>query len=127
MELPESYLTTFSNLIKPVFEMATVTAAMYCKATGRTVLTAKDMEYGLKFSARKVLGNQTESLFPEIYDDSDEEEDVDEVDSDEEPFVRYEGSDDTLQCVNEMYDTWDEWEPDTPIGVMLKDAISSRC
>lgn len=129
MVLQESYLTTCSKLIQPVFEMATVTAAMYCKATGRSVVTSKDMEYGLKFSTRKVLGNQTESLFPEIYEEtnSETESDEDEAEDDEEPFVRYEGTDETLRCVNEMYDTWDEWEPDTPIGQMLKNAISSRC
>lgn len=127
MALQESYLTTCSKLVQPVFEMATVTAAMYCKATGRSVVTSKDMEYGLKFSARKVLGNQTESLFPEIYAETESDTDDSDVDSDEEPFVRYEGSDETLLCVNEMYDTWDEWEPDTPIGAMLKNAISSRC
>ena len=129
MDLLESYLTTCNELMKPVMEMAIVTAAMYCKATGRTCVTAKDMEYGIKFSARKVLGNQTESLFPEVYDESDSDTDIEVVDEvdEEESFTRYEGSDETLQCVNEMYDTWEDWEPDTPIGRMLKNAISSRC
>lgn len=128
MDLQESYLTTCNKLMLPVFEMAVVTAAHYCKATGRTTITAKDMEYGLKFSARKVLGNQKESLFPDVYDGEDDEDDeIEECDDDEEPFVRYEGPDDTLKCVNEMYDTWDAWEPDTPIGQMLKSAITSRC
>lgn len=129
MDLQESYLTTCNNLMMPVFEMAVVTAAQYCKATGRTTVTAKDMEYGLKFSARKVLGNQKESLFPEIYEEGDSETDEDwaDVEEDDEPFTRYSGSDETIKVINEMYDTWDDWEPDTPIGQMLKNAINSRC
>ncbi len=132
MDLEQSYLTTCSDLIKPVFEMAVVVAAKYCKATGRSCVTAKDMEYGLKFSARKVLGVQKESLFPEIYDeessDSGESEDEDEsTDSgeSEEEFVRYEGDDETLNIINEMYDTWEAWEPENPIGHSLKNAIES--
>ncbi len=128
MELEQSYLTTCSELIKPVFEMAVVVAAKYCKATGRSCVTAKDMEYGLKFSARKVLGVQKESLFPEIYESTDSDEDSEEEESDEteeEEFVRYEGDDETLNIINEMYDTWEAWEPENPIGHSLKNAIES--
>lgn len=127
MDLQESYLTTCSELIKPVFEMAMVVAAKYCKATGRTCVTAKDVEYGMKFSARKVLGVQKESLFPEVYDseESDEEEEY-ESESEEDEFVRYSGDDETLKIINEMYDTWDEWVPDSPIGNYLKNAIDAQ-
>ena len=112
----------------PVLEMAVVVAAKYCKATGRTCITSKDMDYGLKFSARKVLGNQTESLFPEIYEDSDSEdsEEVEEAEADDEAFVRYTGTDHTLCIINEMYDTWDEWAPDSPLGIYLKNAIDAQ-
>lgn len=127
MDMEQSYLTTCSELIKPVFEMALVVAAKYCKATGRSCVTSKDMEYGLKFSARKVLGIQKESLFPEIYDEeSSDSGDEDEESSDsEEEFVRYEGDDETMNIINEMHDTWEAWEPENPIGYSLKNAIDS--
>jgi hypothetical protein len=111
----------------PVLEMAVVTATTYCKSTGRQCITATDMEYGLKFSARKVLGTQTESLFPDIYDEGDDEDSEDEVeDGDEEEFVRYTGDDPTICKINETYDTWDEWAPDSPIGIYLKNAIDAQ-
>ena len=125
MDLEESYLTICSNLIAPVLEMAVVVAAKYCTATGRTCITSTDMEYGMKFSARKVLGNQTESLFPDIYE-SGEDESEDEEETDEEPFVRYQGDDPTMCKINEMYDTWDSWAPDSPIGIYLKNAIDAQ-
>jgi hypothetical protein len=105
--------------------MAMVVAAKYCKATGRSCVTAKDVEYGMKFSARKVLGVQTESLFPEIYEDSDSDEDSG-SESDEEEFVRYTGDDETLCIINEMYDTWDSWAPDGPLGIYMKNAIDAQ-
>lgn len=126
MELQQSYLTTCSELMKPVFEMAMVTAAKYCKETGRNCVTSKDVEYGLKFSARKVLGVQNESLFPEIYEESESESDEEYESEEEDEFVRYSGDDETMKIVNEMYDTWDDWEPDTPVGVLLKNAIDAQ-
>ena len=125
MDPLESYLTTCSNLMLPVMEMAVVVAGKYCNATGRTCVTSKDMEYGFKFSARKVLGVQTESLFPDVYTDSDSDEEPEE-NKEEEEFTRYEGSDETMCIINEMYDTWDEWAPDSPIGIYLKNAIDAQ-
>lgn len=128
MDLQDSYLTTCSKLIAPVFEMAMVTAAKYCKATGRSTVTSKDVEYGMKFSARKVLGVQTESLFPDIYEDDSESgsEDSESGSGSEEEFVRYTGDDETLCIINEMYDTWDSWAPDSPIGIYMKNAIDAQ-
>lgn len=128
MDMEQSYLTTCSELIKPVFEMAVVVAAKYCKETGRNCVTSKDMEYGLKFSARKVLGVQKDSLFPEIYDEESETDSEEESDSDsesEDEFVRYTGDDETMNIINEMYDTWETWEPENPMGHSLKNAIDS--
>ncbi len=116
------------ELFKPVIETATIIAAQYCKACGRSTVTSDDMKMGMRFAARRVPGVQNESMFPEIYDeDSDEEEDeYEEVDEEEEPFTRYEGVDPQMILVNEMSDTWEEWEPDTPMQIMLKMAIDNQ-
>lgn len=116
------------ELIKPVMETAMIIASHYCKACGRSTVTAQDVKMGMKFAARTVPGVENESLFPEIYeDDSDEEEEedeIEEVDEDEEPFTRYEGDDPRMVLVNEMNDTWDEWEPDMPMQILLKRVIN---
>ena len=81
---------------------------------------------GLMFAARRVLGVQTRSLFPEIYEsdgeNEDENEPVDEETS-EASWTRYAGDDPTLLMVNEMADTWDAWEPYSPAEKALKNAV----
>lgn len=117
------------ELFKPVIETATIIAAQYCKSCGRSTVTSEDMKLGMKFAARRVPGVQNESLFPEIYDDEDDEEDdeeIEETEEDEEPFTRYEGDDPQMKLVNEMSDTWDDWEPDNMMQTMLKMAIDNQ-
>jgi hypothetical protein len=116
------------ELFKPVIETATIIAAQYCKSCGRSTVTSEDMKLGMKFAARRVPGVQNESLFPEIYDDDEEEEEeeIEETEEDEEPFTRYEGDDPQMKLVNEMSDTWDDWEPDNMMQIMLKMAIDNQ-
>jgi len=63
-------------------------------------------------------------MFPEIYEDEEEEE-IEEVDDDEEPWTRYVGDDEMMNKVNECADTWDSWEPESPIEHSLKSAINT--
>ena len=116
------------ELLKPVLETAVVVASHYCKACGRNTVTAKDMQLGMRFAARRVPGVENESLFPEIYEDSSDsdESDIEVVDEDDEPFTRYEGDDPNILLINEMSDTWDEWEPELPIQVLLKMSIDRQ-
>ena len=116
------------ELLKPVLETAVIVAAHYSKACGRNTVTAKDMQLGMRFAARRVPGVENESLFPEIYEDSSDsdESDIEVVDEDDEPFTRYEGDDPNILLINEMSDTWDEWEPELPIQVLLKMSIDSH-
>jgi hypothetical protein len=88
------------------------------------------MKYGWRYAARVTLGNKLGSFFPEIYEDSDDSEEEEEdwadmVDEDDEPFARYEGTDELLIKMNEVHDTWDSWEPETPAERMIKNAIDS--
>jgi hypothetical protein len=113
------------DIMKPVFESSVYLAARYCKACGRDVVTVQDMEYGMKFAARNVLGKYTESFFPEAYEGEDSEEDSEE-DSDETPFTRYEGTERDFLEMNECFDTWDSWTPESPAEILLKNAIDAR-
>lgn len=116
------------ELLKPVLETAVIVAAHYAKACGRNTVTAKDMQLGMRFAARRVPGVENESLFPEIYEDSSDsdESDIEVVDEDDEPFTRYEGDDPNILLINEMSDTWDEWEPELPIQILLKNSIDRQ-
>jgi len=110
------------NIFIPVYESAVILAAHYAKACGRSTVTATDIQYGFRFAARNVTGKQLGTLFPEL-NDSDSDEEMEEMEEDDEPFTRYEGSDEQLLKVNECYDTWAEWEPETPAEKSLKKSI----
>ena len=117
------------DLFLPVLESATVLAAHYAKTCNRTCVTAQDMSYGLMYAARNVMGKHTGSLYPEVYEGSDEESDSD-SDSDqeeEEEWTRYDGSDDDTSCkMNACVDTWSEWTPTNPAERALKNAVDKN-
>ena len=113
------------DIFLPVLESSVVLAAHYAKATGRDCVTAQDMCYGLMYAARTITGKQVGSLFPEIYDESDEEEEEDENEEEEEQWIRYEGTDNEHAIkMNECADTWDAWEPESPAEAALKNAVN---
>lgn len=114
-------IETAQNLLLPVIEAAVVLAAHYTKATGRDCVTSTDMKYGLMYAARRVAGQHSGSIYPEIYDENSSDEEAEE--GDEEPFTRYEGTEELFVSMNECADTWDQWEPDAPLYQMLKNAV----
>jgi len=127
-------IEAYTNAIQPVLENAVVVAAEYCKATGRNIVTALDMEYGMKWSAMKLTGR----VYGSILSDSDEEEsDGWETDDDmvvqesemgfDDEFREYDGDDERYLEVNQAVREWADWEPETPVEIMIKNAINSRC
>lgn len=117
------------GIFQPVLESAMVLAAQYAKSTGRDVVSAEDTHYAMRFCARNVMGTTTGSLFPEVYevDSEDEDDEEDYIVPDEEvpAFTRYTGDDELLNRVNECWDTWDEWEPQSVAERLIKNAVDS--
>ena len=127
--MEEEIIRVGVDIITPVLESAIVLGGNYAKMSGRDTLTGTDLEYALKFCARNVVGKHTGTLFPDIQDDSDSDSEgstPDVSDSEEPPFTRYSGDDETLNKVNECYDTWNDWVPLNPTEEMLKKSIDSR-
>ena len=118
--MEEQIIQAATELIQPVIESAIVVAGHYAKMCERSTITGQDVQYGMKYAARNLVGKHTGTLFPE--DDSDSD-DVEEVDEDEEPFTRYSGDDSVMKDIHNAVDTWDSWIPQSPIEVMLKDSI----
>jgi hypothetical protein len=113
------------DIFLPVLESSVVLAAHYSKATGRDCVTARDMCYGLMYAARYVTGKQIGSMFPEVYDDDDEDTDEEDTDEEEENWTRYDGSDNEHAVkMNECADSWDAWEPESPAERALKNAVN---
>lgn len=127
--LAQQYMTTMIDIMTPVLEKSMLIACEYCKACGRDVVTSQDVEYAMKFCAMHKVGEDIGSLFPEIYADSDDDDDesIEEVGDDDCPaFTRYSGNDPVLLKINEAYDQWDEWVPQSPAEEMLKNAVNSN-
>jgi len=124
----EEFLKSAIDILTPVLESSMILAAHYTKACGRNTVTAQDVKYCMRFCARELVGKHIGTLFPELQgeDSEDEASDVEEVDEDEEPFTRYEGTDPQLIAVNNAYDTWAEWSPTNPIEKLLKNAVDNQ-
>ena len=111
------------DIFLPVMESALVYAGHYCKACGRDTVTSMDMCYGWRYAARTTLGNKIGSFFPEVYDSDDSDSSI-EIEEEEE-FTRYEGTEELYLKMNDAYDTWDDWVPETPAEQAIKNAIDS--
>ena len=116
------------NIIQPVLERSMVLAAEYAKACGRDIVLGEDMEYAMKYCAMNEVGKKLGSHFPEIYEESsDEEDDAIVIEEDELiPFTRYSGREYKFVKMNMAYDNWSTWEPINSSEVMLKNAIDSN-
>jgi hypothetical protein len=131
----QQIIDTAIDIITPVMEGSVIIAGEYTKACGRTMITGMDVRYAMCYAARNMVGQTVGTMFPEIYnddeeegsedDDDDEDEDEDE-EGEEDAFTRYEGTDERMIGVNEAYDTWDDGEPYSPMEKMLKSAVDSQ-
>ena len=131
-EIPQE----ISDLFLPVLESGLVLASHYAKACNRDVVTQQDIQMGLMFAARNVAGKQIGTLFPEIYEEDEEDEENEEDDDEDEEeleelvddsegneFTRYTGTDEMIVKMNECFDTWDSWVPESPLEQSLKNAV----
>jgi hypothetical protein len=84
-----------------------------------------DMKYGMRYAAKNIAGKQIGTLFPELQDEDEDEDSIEEVDEDDEPFTRYTGEDQIMSDINKAYDEWENWEPFSPLEKMLKSAIDN--
>lgn len=116
------------ELFLPVMESATVLAAHYSQACGRDYVVAKDMRYGMMYAARNVAGKHIGSLYPEVYEEDEDEDSGTESDQDEdeEEWTEYEGTEDEMaNKMNECARTWADWVPANPTEAALKSAVDS--
>ena len=120
-EIPQE----ISDLFLPVLESGIVLASHYAKACDRDVVTQQDIQIGLMFAARNVAGKQIGTLFPEVYEEDEEDEEDEMVvdDSEGNEFTRYTGTEEMFVKMNECFDTWDSWVPESPLEQSLKNAV----
>lgn len=128
--MSERYIAGMMDILLPVMEKSMIFAAEYCKACGRDTLLPEDIEYATKYCAMYTVGQDIGTLFPELYNEEELDEDGDEIEeiSQEEcpEFVRYSGTDERFILMNQAYDRWDSWVPQNPTEQLLKNAINSN-
>jgi hypothetical protein len=93
------------------------------------MIVSEDMHYAMKYCAMHTVGQDigtTQENYEDEEDDDDDEDEEDEEDEEEVPFVRYAGNDPRFIAMNEAYDQWESWVPETPAEQMLKNAIDSN-
>jgi len=125
----ENHLKMLIDIVTPVVEKAILLSCEYAKACGRDAVISKDFEYAAKYCAMRTVGQHIGSYFPEIYNDDDDDIDVDDldiIDDDSVEFVRYSGDDPAFEAINDAYDAWDSWVPQSPVEELLKNAINSN-
>jgi hypothetical protein len=125
-QMAEEYVSTMIDILLPVMEKAMIYAGEYSKACGRDVLLPEDLEYAMKYCAMYTVGQDIGTLFPDTEESSDDESIEDVPDDKCPPFERYRGDDERFIQMNQAYDNWDEWVPQSPTEEMLKNAINSN-
>ena len=114
------------DIMIPVLESTTILAAHYARSCGRDIILAEDMRLGLMYAARNVTGKQIGPIYPEVWDEEDEEEEEEDEEEEDLVWVRYEGTDEMANKMNECADTWDAWEPESPAERALKSAVDKQ-
>ena len=127
-QMAEEYVKSMIDILLPVMEKGMLFAVEYSKACGRDVVLPEDMEYAIKYCAMYTVGQDIGTLFPDIYDEEEsDEDDIEDIpDEDCPPFERYTGDDERFILMNQAYDRWESWIPQNPTERMLKNAINSN-
>lgn len=122
---------------------ATVNAARYVELSNRNGVTKDDIVYGLRYEVFEFLNNENlvekinnmnDELDEEYEDEENEENEEDSMIVDDEeiqPFTRISNLDnftyeDTefINKMNNYFDGWNDWVPETPLLNILKNAIN---
>ena len=129
------------SLMKILCEDAVRSAARYSNICGRCTVNGDDMIRALKYESRVFWDKDIDDRFIQnmeeerqhTYDTTDDEEEEAYDTEDEETFEtpmmgQHIIEDDCFHnAVNQIHDSWKEWNPDDPVKLMLKRAIDSTC
>lgn len=123
----DNMIQTMFGLIQPVLETGMILAGKYAKGCGRDTMLDQDVEYAMKYCIMYKVGESTGSIFQDEDDIEVEEEEIEIVEPEDCPdFKRYSGDDNELKRVNDAYDAWNNWKPESPIQELLKNALDNN-
>ena len=136
VNLSEEFLVKVQRTLQVLIEKSFESAIIYCKASGRTGITAEDMKYAMIYECHEFWERQDlEERVDELYNESDEDSDEETSDEDDiefmneenmEPFTKAEnGINEQIDKMNRYVETWDTWNPQDPLISSLKNAINA--
>lgn len=136
VNLSEEFLVKVQCTLQVLIEKSFESAIIYCKASGRTGITAEDMKYAMIYECHEFWERQDlEERVDELYNESDEDSDEETSDEDDiefmneenmEPFTKAEnGINEQIDKMNRYVETWDTWNPQDPLISSLKNAINA--
>ena len=120
-----AFVESAMSLVMEMMIKASLLAGYYSKACDRTVLTSQDLQYCMKYVAMNFQSTPEILEQFDVGEDEDEDEDMETVDEDEEPFVRYSGTNKIMLKINKSYDNWSSWNPESPLEKRFKEAIDN--
>ena len=119
-----SFIEMAMDLVLEMVSKSAVLAGYYMKACDRKTLTSYDLNYCMKYTAMH-FKTTPEFMTQFDFEDDEEGEDPQVVDEDDEPFIRYSGKDKIMNDINNAYDNWNTWVPESPIQKRFKEAVDN--
>lgn len=140
----EKTLQNVSSIMVHFTENALNTANIYTKHAGRKIVSIEDIKRSMMleiffFQKRGGIADKInkirKDLFENMSDDSDSDcDDINEIIKNEYEEGEYDGDEDNFtestcecslcNCINNIYERWENWEPETPIQLILKNRIT---
>ena len=148
IELDDNYIKMITTLLKMFEEDSLITAGKYCIGCKRTTVTAQDLKKALMYQAQnfftqdgsfelrfqEYMNSREEEDGEEEEGEEDGEEEEGEEDGEEEDESDGEGSiceeevkkfEHIVVTINNIYETWSEWNPTDPVQCLIKNAIDN--
>lgn len=135
----EETLKNISSIMVHFTENSLDTAKIFVKHAGRKIVSIEDIKRSMMleiffFKKRDNIVDKInkikKDLFENMNDDSDSDcDDINEIikneyEEDDDYFTESKCECALCNCINNIYERWENWEPETPIQVILKNRIS---
>lgn len=124
-----------ASLVCSLLEKSLQTAAEYCKAGMRTVITEHDLVYALRYEASVFLDSDdmderirqfySALRSNETHDEGEEDEEESEVEEESHDFCEASDDDPKAAAVNRVNRAWASYAPADPIKQVLKASIDN--
>ena len=123
--MSDTIVNTGLDLVNQLLEYAISNACTYAKSTGRENMSGQDIIIALQYEAHEFPYRQSETNEDEDQSDSEDDNEFSDNEDEDDVFTKSYSDDPLIQKMNYYHDTWDSWNPETPIECTLKNAVDN--